>query len=179
MCLWVPVGFVLRDGWSCTKVWNISGKAAATVHFAPPVTLIPIRSVVAAETAGVREGPISICLFLLSLPHHISRVMGLKIMYNGVMEMCSLEENLRQVFFKVLDSPLSWTQQIQLLHSETLRVGAQRPESSEVPPLFAFPWCMRRDDVHSPVLSNSAFDIWTLCSQDRIKIKLNWTAKGS
>lgn len=106
MCLWVPVGFVLRDDWSCRTTWNISGKAAATVHFAPPVPLIPIRSAVAAETAGVREGPISICLFLLSLPHHISRVMGLKIMYNRVMEMCSLEENLRQFFFKALDSPV-------------------------------------------------------------------------
>lgn len=90
-----------------------------------------------------------------------------------------LGRELKVIFFKVLDSPLSWTQQIQLLHSETLRVGAQRPESSEVPPLFAFPWCMRRDDVHSPVLSNSAFGTWTLCRQDRIKITLNWTAKGS
>lgn len=48
------------------------------------------------EAASVRVGPSPV--FVLFFPsRHISRVMGLKLMHSGIMEMCSLEENLRHI----------------------------------------------------------------------------------
>lgn len=179
MCLWVPTGFVQIDGSSCRITWNILGKATITVHFAPPVTLILLTFEATAETAGVMEETVSMCLFLLFSSPSQFQGYGSKdnAQWNYGNGLPGRE--LKAYVLKVLDSPLSRTQKCSfciLKHFEEWHKG---PESSEVPPLFASPWCTRRDNVKSSVLSYSPFDTWTLCNQDGMKIKSDWTAKGS
>ena len=94
----------MRDSWSCRITWDNSRKTAATARFAPAVTLILVRFR-AVEAAGVRErlSPVFV-LFFPSL--HICRVAGLKLMHNGIMEMCSLQENVRHLSEGFRLSPL-------------------------------------------------------------------------